>query len=105
MELWSPINVEWWIVDNSTCVVYKTKELKTDRNGTPANFFSYVCNLKKNKELFAFSLNGITASVRCVSSSILLVVLNAKLTRLIAAHANKKDSEKRKGPRRVPCFC
>ena len=79
------------------------KELKTNRNGNSANFFSYVCNGKKNKELFASTLNGITASVRCVSS--ITVVLNAKLTRLIAAHANKKDSEKRKGPRRVPCFC
>ena len=45
-------------------------------------------NSKKIKELFASTLNGITASVRCVFSNI--VVLNAKLIRLIAAHANKK---------------
>ena len=32
---------------------------------------------KKIKELFASTLNGITASVRCVSS--IIVVLNAKL--------------------------
>ena len=45
-----------------------------NRNGNSANFFSYVCNGKKTKELFASTLNGITASVRCVSS--MIVVLN-----------------------------
>ena len=40
------------------------------------------------KELFASTLNGITASVRCVSS--MIVVLDTKFARLIAAHANKK---------------
>ena len=44
---------------------------------------------KKLKKLFASTLNGITASVRWVSS--MIVVLNAKLTRLIAAHANKNE--------------
>ena len=44
---------------------------------------------KKFKELFASTLYGITASVRCVSS--VIVVLNAKLARLTAVHANKKD--------------
>ena len=39
--------------------------------------------------LFASTSNGITASVRCVSS--MTVILNAKLARLVAAHANKKD--------------
>ena len=33
-------------------------------------FFSHVCNDKKIKELFASTLNGIAASVRCVSSMI-----------------------------------
>ena len=73
-----------------------------NENRNSANFFSYVCSDKKIKELFASTLNGITASVRCVSS--IIVVLNAKLTRLIAAHANKKDSEKRRSPTRVPFF-
>ena len=50
-----------------------------NRNGNSANFFSYVCNSKKIKELFASTLNGMTASVRCVSS--IIVVLNVKLTR------------------------
>ena len=58
--------------------------------------------MAKNKELFASILNGITASVRCVSS--IIVVLNAKLVQLIVAHANKKDSEKRKSPKKVPFF-
>ena len=54
----------------------------------------------KIKELFASTLNGMLASVRCVSS--IIVVLNAKLTRLFAA--SKKDSEKRKSPKREPFF-
>ena len=45
-------------------------------NGNSANFFSYVCNGKKIKELFASTLNGIPASVKCVSS--MIVVLIAK---------------------------
>ena len=73
-----------------------------NRNGNSANFFSYVCNSKKIKELFASTLNGITASVRCVSS--MIVVLNAKFARLLAAHVNKKDGEKRRSPTRVRCF-
>ena len=52
---------------------------------------------KKNNELFASNINGITAGVMCV-------VLNAELTRLIAAHANKKDSEKQRSLTRVPFF-
>ena len=56
----------------------------------------------KIKELFASTLNGITASVRCVSS--MIVVLNDKLARLVASHANKKDHEKRRSPARVPFF-
>ena len=63
-----------------------------NRNGHLANFFSYVCNGKKIEELFASTLNGITASVKCVSS--MIVVLNVTFARLLAAHANKKDSEK-----------
>ena len=70
--------------------------------GNSANFFSYVSNVKKIKELFVFTLNGITATVRCVSS--MIVVLNAKLSRLIATHANKRYGEKRTSPKRVPCL-
>ena len=72
------------------------------RNRNSANFFSYVCNGKKIKELFASTLNGIAASVRCVSS--IIVVLNATLTRLVVAHANTKHSEKQK-VRRGVIFC
>ena len=47
-----------------------------NRNGNSANFFLYVCNGKKIKELFASTLNGIPISVRCVSS--MIAVINAK---------------------------
>ena len=73
-----------------------------NRNGNSASFFSYVCNDKKINELFASTLNGIPASVRCVTS--MIVALNAKLARLLAAHASKKDGEKRKSLTRVPCL-
>ena len=48
-----------------------------NRNGNSAIFLSYVYNSKKIKELFASTLNRIAASVRCLSS--MIVVLNAKL--------------------------
>ena len=73
-----------------------------NRNGNLANLFSYVCNGKKFQELFVSTLNGITASIRCVFP--IIVVLNAKLTRLIAAQANTNYSEKRTSPKRVPFF-
>ena len=63
-----------------------------NRNGKSANFFSHVCNGKKNQELFASTLDGITANVKCVS--FIIVVLNAKLTQLIAAHANTVRNKK-----------
>ena len=62
------------------------------RNGNSVNFFSYVCNGKKINELFASTLNRINAGVRCLS--VIIVVLNAKLTRLIAAHANTVRNKK-----------
>ena len=58
-----------------------------NRNENSANFFSYVWNGKKNKELFASTLDRKPASVRCVSS--MIVVLNAKFALLLVAHANK----------------
>ena len=58
-----------------------------NRNGNSANFFLYVCNGKKIKELFASTLDRKPISVRCVSS--MIVVLNAKFSLLLAAHANK----------------
>ena len=53
-----------------------------NRNGNSANFFPYVCNDKKIKELFTSTLDRITASVRCVSST--AVVVNAELPRSVA---------------------
>ena len=49
--------------------------------------------------MFASALYKIAASVRWVSS--MIVVLNAKLARLIAAHLNKKDDEERRSPTKV----
>ena len=76
--------------------------ININRNGNSGNFFSYICNGNKIKELFVSTLNGIPARVRCVSS--IIVVLNAKFARLLAAHTNKDDGEKRRSPTTVPCF-
>ena len=59
-----------------------------NRNGNAANFSRMFVMEKKTKELFAFTLNRIPISVRCVSS--MTVVLNAKFALLLAAHANKR---------------
>ena len=56
--------------------VFRQGIINMNKNLNSAIFFSYVCNGKKIKELFASTLNGIAASVRCVSS--IIVVLNAK---------------------------
>ena len=58
-----------------------------NRNGNSPNFFLYVCNGKKFKELFASTLNGIPASVRCVSS---MIVVFCDSALLFAAHAKNK---------------
>ena len=50
--------------------------------------------MAKIQELFASTLNRKPTSVRCVSS--MIVVSNTKFARLLAAHANKKDGEKRR---------
>ena len=70
------------------------RNYKYEQERKLGNFFSYVCNSKKSKEMFTPTLNGIPASVRCVSS--MIVVLNAKFAQLHAAHANKKDNKKRR---------
>ena len=61
-----------------------------NRNGNSANFFLYVCNDRKIEELFLSTLNGITASVKCVSS--ITVVLNAKFARLLCGALKQKKS-------------
>ena len=58
--------------------------------------------MAKKLELFASTLNGITASVRCVSS--VIVVLNAKLPRLVAARVNERTVRNERSPTRVPFF-
>ena len=70
-----------------------------NKNGNSANFFSYICNGKKNKELLASTLDRIPISVRYVSS--MIVVLNVKFALFLAAHANKKYGENRRSPTTV----
>ena len=72
------------------------------KNENSANSFSYVCNRKKIKELFASTLDRIPISVRCVSS--MVIILNAKFALLFAAYANKQYGENRRNPTTVPCF-
>ena len=63
-----------------------SRHYRLKRNGNSAIFFSYVCNGKRIKALFASTLNRIAASVRCVS--FMPVVL--------------KGNEKRKNPKTKP---
>ena len=80
---------QYWKVDNSHYHYYCIQGIiNMNGNGNWANFFSYICNNKKIRV------------VRCVSS--IIVVLNVKFARLLAAHANKNNSEKRRSPTRVP---
>ena len=66
-----------------------------NRNGNSEFFFSYVCNSKKIKALFASTLNGITASViRYVFS--MIVVLNAKLAQTCKKKKTVRKEEVRK---------
>ena len=60
-----------------------------NRNGNSANFFSYVRNDKKSKELFASFLNRILISVKCVS--FIKFVFNAWFDQLLAARVNNKS--------------
>ena len=60
-------------------------------------FCSCVCNGKKIKDLFASTLDRIPASVRCVSS--IIVVLNPKLTWLIAGARKHKTQRETKSPK------
>ena len=61
---------------------------------TRQTFSRMFAMAKKFKKLFA--------SIRCVSS--IIVVLNAKLTQLSAAHANKKYSENEQAQRECRFF-
>ena len=79
-------------------VVTEQGIIDMNRNGNSAIFFSCVCNGKKNKELFAFTLDRKHISVKCVSS--VIAVSNAKFALLLAAHANKKIRREPKKPQR-----
>ena len=58
---------------------------------------------KKIKEWFASTLNEITVSVRCVF--FMIVVLNAKLTQLIAAHAKNNIVRNEEARQECRFFC
>ena len=69
----------------------------TDLTGTKTRqIFSRMFVMAK---LFASALNRIAASVRCVSS--MIVVLNAKLTDYLRRMQTKTDDEKRRSPAKV----
>ena len=59
--------------------------------------------MAKKLKLFASTLDGIPISARCVSS--MIIVLNAKSARLLAAHANKKTRGDTKKPDNSVVLC
>ena len=79
----------------------KVRNYRLTGTETRQIFVSHVCNGKKIKELFASTLNRITASVKCVSS--IIVVPNAKLTRIIAAQT--KNTVRNEQARTECRFC
>ena len=78
-----------------SCRIYNSLAIpnicKLKRKGNSANFFKYVCNSKKIKKLFVPTLNGMTARVRCVSST--TVVVNAKLLDWLWRKRTKKKND------------
>ena len=73
-----------------------------NRKGNSANFCSYVCNGKKNKELFASTFNEITASVRCVFYNSRFKLQICPIT--CGAREQKKHWETKK-PDKSAAFC
>ena len=71
-----------------------SRNYKYEQGWKLGKFFSYVCNGKKIKELFASTLNGIPISVIHVCVFSMIGVINAKLTRLLVAHAYTESGEK-----------
>ena len=54
--------------------------------------FSHMFAIAKNIELFTSTLNGITASIKCVSS--IIVVLKPKLTDMLRPMRNEEIQQK-----------
>ena len=73
-----------------------------NRNGNSAIFFSYVCNGKKIKELFAYTLDRIPISVRCVSSMIAVLTINF---RCCVRRTQTKIRQEPKKPDYKTTFC
>ena len=59
------VQLHIWSDNSHNHLCYGQGIIGMNRNGNSANFFSYVCNDKKSKELFASFLNGIPISVMC----------------------------------------
>ena len=66
----------------------QARNYRLNRNGNLANLFSYACDNKKIKKLFTPTQNGITASVRYVSST--TVILTLGFTISFGARRQKK---------------
>ena len=66
-----------WKTTSYLGYIYVPRNYRLNRNRNSTNFFSNVCYGKQIQELFASTLDGIAASVRCVSS--IIVILNVKL--------------------------
>ena len=85
-----------WVDNYHIADVIVARNYTLNRNGTPKNSFSYVCNSKKIKELFAPTLNKITARDRCVSFT--TVVANAQLFDWLRRMRTKKDDGEQRNP-------
>ena len=66
----------------------ESRNYKLNKNGNSENLLSYVCNGQKIEGLFASTLNGIAASVKCMTS--IIVVQNAKLSDRLRLTQTKK---------------
>ena len=79
-----------WITSNMLYIT--SRHHKLNKNGNSANFFSCVCNSKKIKELCTSTLNRVVASVRCVSSTqvVLSAILPYQLRRILTNEKNPK---------------
>ena len=74
------------------------RNYRSYRNGNLAIFFWYVCNGKIFKELFAYTLNGISVIVRCIFYACRFMCY---IDRLVATHSNKTTRWHAKKPEKT----
>ena len=67
------------------------RNYKHEQERKLGNFFSRMFVMAKKVRVVCLYLNGIPASVKCVSS--MIVVLNAKFARLIAATVRNEEAQ------------